>query len=142
MKNNFWTRYWLYYTTADYLGIFTGMLIYGLFYYPFEYSPAYRLPPDFMQLISTTGAAFIFWYFMTGFLPLQTFAFVIFKNRKRSAKEYFTYQRIVILLLHSALLPSIMNISNGHQFFIPLGCVMFFNVIAFSFIESRERVLT
>ena len=141
MKNGFWTRYWVYYTTADYIGVFIGMLIYGLFYYPMEYEGAFRLPPDFIHLMSTTSTVFYIWYIKAFYLPLQLIAFLFNKSKRHSEKEYFTYYRIVILIVHAVLLPNLIGIQNSNQFYIPLASVLICNIIAFFLIETRKRNL-
>ncbi|MCC3859917.1 hypothetical protein [Pseudemcibacter aquimaris] len=139
VQKNFWTRYWVYFTTADYLGLFVGLMIYGYNYYPFEYDMAHRIMPDFMTLMSATGSVFFIWYIKSFYLPVQLIAFYMFKNDARSQHDYRAHFRIIVLLIHASIITGFMTTPNGKQIFIPLGCILVFNVAAFLLLENRER---
>lgn len=140
--NPFWMRYWVYYTTADYLGLFIGLMIYGFFYYPLEYADAYRLPPDFMQLMSAAGSTFYLWYVSSFYLVVQLIAFMAFKNDARNRYDYRAHFRIIVLMIHAGTITGFMTTPNEKQVFIPLGCILITNVIAFLLLENRERRLS
>lgn len=141
MNKSKWMRYWLYYTVADLIGIFTGMVIYGIIVFPTEYLDMFRVPPGTLHLASASGSIFYFWYIKGLYLPLLLASFFFFLKSIRRKREYYTSHRIIILLLYLGILPTVDNIQDGHQFFIPVCCVIFFNVIAFYLLESRERHL-
>lgn len=140
-----WVRYWVYYTCADIIGLFTGIVIYGLAIFPIEYVDFFRLSPDTIQLASTTGSVFYFWYLKAYYLPILLVSFLLFllsinkTDTSRYISEYITVHRLMILILYLGVIPSFNAIENSYQFLIPVLSIIFFNALAFYLYESRVR---
>ena len=138
MNKGLYTRYWFYYTAADLLGLFTGLVIYGVFLFPNQIFDVFRLAPDTHTLATTSGAVLYIWYIKAFYLPLILLTFICFIKSTRKFSAYYSTHRLITLLLYFGILASLVSIEDGYQFYIPVGCVLFFNIVAFYLLESRE----
>lgn len=142
LKTRSWARYWAYYTAADFIGLFVGVIIYHYYFYPSENIYNYKPPPDMAQLISISMGLIYSWYWKTFYLPIQVIAFFALRQRIRTIREYYTSHRIVVLLIHTGVVLMVTKMLNDKIFYIPFTCILVCNCIAFYQIESRGRSLT